>query len=382
MSIAELSVLIAAIVIACANGANDVSKGIATLVGAGVTGYRRAILWGTVWTTVGGIASAFFATALVGAFGKGILAPGTVPTFAAGLAAILAATLWVAFATWRGWPVSTTHAIVGSIAGVAVFAYGIEGVLWSRIAGRLLLPLLISPIASLVLTWLILRSARAWGRGEGETDDCLCAEIEAAAGVVPANGMTAGMAALEERGARLTIVTGQSEECATELPSIFRITLDRLHWMTSAATSFARGLNDAPKMVALVVVGSMAAPDLPALLLFAAALVAVGMGLGSAIGGRKVTNVLAERVTRMNHREGFVANLVTATLVGSGAVFGLPMSTTHVSAGGIIGAGVERGAGSIARSTVRDMLFAWVLTAPACVALGALASVTLKALLG
>jgi PiT family inorganic phosphate transporter len=102
------------------------------------------------------------------------------------------------------------------------------------------------------------------------------------------------------------------------------------------------------------------------------AVVALGMVAGSLIAGRRVTAVLAEKVTRMDHREGFVANLITAALIGSGAALGLPMSTTHVSSGAIIGAGISKETG-VNRGTVRDMVLAWMITLPAAALLGALA---------
>ncbi|MFN2421936.1 MAG: inorganic phosphate transporter [Gemmatimonadota bacterium] len=78
--------------------------------------------------------------------------------------------------------------------------------------------------------------------------------------------------------------------------------------------------------------------------------------------------MLAKKVTPMDHHEGFVANLVTAGLVTAGAVYGLPMSTTHVSSGGIFSAGARRG--TLNRKTLRDILLAWVITLPAAAALG------------
>ncbi len=158
------------------------------------------------------------------------------------------------------------------------------------------------------------------------------------------------------------------------------MTLDHLHWLTSGATSLARGMNDAPKMVALLLAASAlptkAAPSKT--LLFT--LVTVGMVVGSAAAGRRVTRVLAEKVTAMNHREGFTANLVTAALVTSGAIYGLPMSTTHVSSGGIFGAGAQRG--SLNRKTLREIVLAWVLTLPAAAALGMAGYVVAKAIEG
>jgi len=118
--------------LAYANGSNDVSKGIATLAGSGVTNYRRAILWGTAWTGLGGFAGALLAGAMVGTFGKGA-AGRIVPTLAAAIATILGAAAWVAFATSAGLPVSTTHAIVGINRGCRNHGLWIFG---SELGGR------------------------------------------------------------------------------------------------------------------------------------------------------------------------------------------------------------------------------------------------------
>jgi len=127
-------------------------------------------------------------------------------------------------------------------------------------------------------------------------------------------------------------------------------------------------MNDAPKIVALVLAASalQSSSTLGHPPLFI--LVTTGMVLGSLVGGRRVTRVLAEKVTPMDHREGFLANLVTAGLVTAGATLGLPMSTTHVSSGGIIGAGAQRS--SLNLKTLKEIVLAWVVTLPAAAALG------------
>jgi PiT family inorganic phosphate transporter len=135
-------------------------------------------------------------------------------------------------------------------------------------------------------------------------------------------------------------------------------------------------MNDAPKMVALALAASALATKTAPSTTLLFTLVALGMVVGSIVAGRRVTHVLAEKVTAMNHREGFTANLVTAVLVALGAIYGLPMSTTHVSSGGIFGAGAQRG--SLNRKTLRDILLAWVVTLPAAAALGMAAYVVIK----
>ncbi len=363
--------------LAYANGANDVSKGIATLVGSGVTDYRRAIVWGTVWTAVGGVLGAVFGGAMLATFGNGLLAPGATPTFAAALAALIGAATWVLLATRTGLPVSTTHALVGSLVGVAAAAYGVDAVRWSALGGKVFLPLLVSPLVSFLLTRLALRASQE-RRGGANAADCLCADIEPAIVAVPAS--TAASAALIPGTASLRITTGATEACAVSQPMALRLTLDHLHWLSSGLTSLARGMNDAPKMVGLTLVASSLMPQnaLSPMPLFA--LVTVGMVVGSLRSGRCVTQVLAEKVTTMDHREGLVANLLTAGLVTTGAIYGLPMSTTHVSSGAIAGSGVERRA--LNQRMLRDIALAWIVTLPGAALLGMAGYALTAALLG
>ena len=109
-----LAIFIVGFGLAYFNGANDVSKGIATLVGSGVTNYRRAVAWGTLWTGIGAGLAAFTADAMLRTFNRVSLATGLHTTPIA-IATMSGAILWIAFATLKGLPVSTTHAIVGAI---------------------------------------------------------------------------------------------------------------------------------------------------------------------------------------------------------------------------------------------------------------------------
>jgi PiT family inorganic phosphate transporter len=97
------------------------------------------------------------------------------------------------------------------------------------------------------------------------------------------------------------------------------------------------------------------------------------MGMGSYWGGRRVTEVLAEKVTKMNHAEGLSANLTTSSLVLLSGTLGLPVSTTHVSSSAIIGIGLLKGKAGVRWITVRDMVLAWVVTVPAAACLACLA---------
>ena len=369
--LASAVLILLAGLLAWANGSNDVSKGIATLVGSGVTSFRTAVIWGTVWTVAGGVVAAFASQGLVATFsGKGFLAaPASGAVFLASVAA--GAVAWVLFASRTGLPVSTTHAIAGALAGAGIVSEGASALHWAFLGVRVALPLALSPLVSVALIYAVfpllnrgvLRAAAY----------CVC--IERRFALVPAGGL----ALSSDSGADASsTVVARVEECDTSPTVTARIeALDALHWVSSALTSFARGLNDTPKIVAFGVVAS-AVLGLSALSFYA--LVAAGMGAGGLVAGLRVTETLARKVTPMSPAEGFCANRVTTLLVGLASLVALPVSTTHVSSGAIIGIGLHRGAASLRWPTVRDMLLAWLVTVPVAALVGGLACAVLSAL--
>lgn len=298
--------------LAFANGANDISKGIATLVGSGVTNFRSAVIWGSCWTVAGGLVAAIAAQSLVQTFnGSGVLK--AVPTGYVFLSAVaVGAVAWVLFASVTGMPVSTTHAIIGALCGAGIVAGGMDGVKWVALRDKVALPLAVSPFVSLGLMWLLFPLLRL---------------------------------------------------VASRLGS-----LDRLHWLSAGATSFARGLNDTPKVLALGVAAA-AATGFSVGWFYVG--VAVAMGVGSVVAGLRVTETLARKVTPMNPTEGFAANLITALLVGVASRLGLPVSTTHVSSSAILGIGLHHDWRQVRWKTVGEMLLAWVVTLPVAALLAA-----------
>lgn len=347
------------LLLAFANGANDISKGIATLVGSGVANFRRAVIWGTVWTVAGGLAAAFASQGLVKAFsGNGLL--DAVPPGSAFLISVAVGAIgWVLFASWTGLPVSTTHAITGALCGAGVMAAGFEGVKWSVLGQKFALPLAASPVISLALMWLFFPLVRFCFARLNKY--CVCIEENAPAMQSP------GVAALTATGDKL--VVGESSQCAATPSIISRLNLmDSLHWLSAGATSFARGLNDAPKILAL---GLAAAAAMHVSNSAGYVWVVVAMGTGSIIAGFRVTETLARKVTPMNPTEGFAANLITSLLVGVASRLGVPVSTTQVSSSAIIGIGLRKGGADIRWKTVRDMLLAWLVTLPVAALLAA-----------
>jgi len=330
------------VALACANGSNDVSKAIATLAGSGVTDYREAIAWGSPCTVAGSLCSALVASALIGTFTTGFIATTVQQTEVFALAVVLGAILWVLLSTRIAMPVSTTHAITGALVGVGALAFGVRNVQWSTLTQKVVAPLVVSPFLALALAlgvYLVLRVTLA----------------------------------------RLPKQIQQVQSM-----------MNSLHWLSSGTASFARGLNDTPKIVALGVAFYLITQHSTK---FAATywlfvLVALGMGPGSIIGGLKVTVTLAEKVTKMDHTEGFAANVTTAFLVAVASNLGLPVSTTHVSSGAIIGIGLRPGTEGprqvrrVNWRVVRDMVLAWTVTLPGAAVLGMIAYLALLAVRG
>jgi PiT family inorganic phosphate transporter len=147
--------------------------------------------------------------------------------------------------------------------------------------------------------------------------------------------------------------------------------LDGLHYLSGGAVGFARGLNDTPKIVALL----LAADALPATL--GLALVAAVMAVGGVLNARRVAETMSKKITRMSPGQGFTANLVTSILVAGASRLGLPVSTTHVSVGALFGIGVVNG--TARARMVLVILLAWVTTLPMGAALAAVVYLLLRA---
>ena len=376
----ELSFLAFLLVLALsyANGTNDVSKAVATLVGSGVTNYRAAILWGTIWTIVGAGASAFVASAMVKTFSHGLVQTGTVIQPAVTLAVLIGAMAWVFLASHTGLPVSTTHALTGAIVGTGLVAFSGDGLIWPAIGKKIALPLLLSPFLALTVSLLIHPAVRALARKwEGA---CLCVMPASRALVtIDACGGTRTLFQTTSFGSPVMAVPSQCDRAGLQG---LVVGLDTIHWISSGLASFARGTNDAPKIVAMLLLGSATAAWPSASSQLAAfGGVAIAMGLGSYFGGLRVTEVLAEKVTKMNHAEGLSANLTTSSLVLVSGSLGLPVSTTHVSSSAIIGIGLLKGWNSVRWTTVRDMVLAWVVTLPASALLACIAYLILARIL-
>jgi PiT family inorganic phosphate transporter len=353
-----VTIIILLVGLAAANGANDVSKGVATLAGAGVVAYRTAIVWGALTTFAGALLSIQLGRAMGSLFSKGIVDATPTATFA--LAVLLGTTAWVGLASLLRLPVSTTHAIVGSLVGAGL-VLAPSSVQWHGVAKKVALPLLLSIVVaygiSVLLTIFVkflLVPRRARKPAERQP--------------VPVGGGSGELAT--------TAVANEDQAAAVEAELIPRRTdrvVNVLHWLSSGATGCARGLNDTPKIAAI---GGFALLPAGFSATGVSVLVAVSMALGS-LAGVRVARTLGDKVLRMSHVEGLTANVTAAGLVGSGALLALPMSTTHVSTGAIVGTAGGQPS-RLSGRTLRDLAIAWTVT-PVFAALVAAVVYTLAA---
>ncbi|MFZ2281686.1 MAG: inorganic phosphate transporter [Prosthecobacter sp.] len=295
-------ITIAVVVVAYANGANSNFKGVASLFGSGSTSYRTAVIWAAVTTAAGCVAAMYLSVGLLKTFsGKGLVPEALIaqPLFLFAVSA--GAGVTGLLATRFGFPVSTTHVLTGTLLGAGWIAGEVNvEALW----GGFIKPLLLSPVLAVVagaVIYLVLKMLRL-------------------------------------------------------APDHRTRTLDALHFLSAGAVCFARGMNDTPKMAALLLgVGWLHGST-------GMIMIAVAMAAGGLISAKQVAETLAHKITDMNPGQGFAANLATALLVTTANVSGLPVSTTHVSVGALLGIGIATRQAKW--HTVIPVLTAWVVTLP------------------
>lgn len=307
---------IAACFLAYSNGANDNFKGVATLFGSRTTNYQKAIIWATITTLSGSIAAIFLAKELVKNFsGKGLVPNELIqePTFAIAIA--LGAAITVSMATKIGMPISTTHSLVGALFGAGVMAVGSE-FNFTKLGNTFLIPLIVSPLMATILSLLAY--------------------------------------------VLFKFLRKQIHSLNIEKPSLFGISspkiLDTLHYLSSGIVSFARGLNDTPKIVGLLII--ISAIDIK----WSMISIAIIMAVGGLMNAKKVGVTMSKKITPMNSGQGFTANMITGLLVTTASIHGMPVSTTHVSVGSLFGIGTATKKANY--KVIGKILLSWLLTLP------------------
>ncbi|OGA95426.1 MAG: hypothetical protein A3E79_12220 [Burkholderiales bacterium RIFCSPHIGHO2_12_FULL_61_11] len=344
----EYLLIAVALFLAFGNGANDNFKGFATVWGSESLGYRQALLLATLATLAGSLLSLFLASGLAQQFsGKGLLPQAIVSAPQFILSVGIGAALTVIIATRVGLPISTTHALIGGLIG-AGWAASPDEVQFTQLGNSFLLPLLFSPVVAALLGLVAYRLLRL----RPTAKDCACV-LPPQAGLALPGGTLLSLATPQ-----LLIADDATCDRLAQPRARFSIARvqDHLHILSAGLICFARAVNDTPKLAALLVAAHLLQAQL------SIALIAVVMALGGLLFARRVAETMSRRVTRMDPTQGLSANLITATLVLGASQFGLPVSTTHVSVGAIIGVGA--GADTLNWGALRNVLLSWVATLP------------------
>lgn len=327
---------ISACFLAYSNGANDNFKGVATLFGSGTTNFKKAISWATITTLSGSVAAIFLANELVKNFsGKGLVPDEliTMPIFAISIACGAAITVFLA--TKIGMPISTTHALVGALFGAGVMAVGSE-FNFTKLIDKFLFPLIASPLMAAVTSFIAYLIFRFFRKKSGIT---------------------------KKNNGNNNDVTSETYE-GTIFGINFQKILDVSHYLSAGIVSFARGLNDTPKIVGLLLIISTV--DIK----WSMIAIAIVMAVGGLLNAKKVGKTMSKKITPMNSGQGFTANLVTGLLVTTASIHGMPVSTTHVSVGSIFGIGTVTKKANY--KMIGKILLSWLLTLPIAAIVSAL----------
>jgi len=354
-----LLLIVAVCFLSFANGANDNFKGVASLYGSGAATYRVALFWATLTTLAGSLCAMYLAQTLLIKFsGKGLVTDDLIQSIPFITAVAGGAGLTVILATRIGFPVSTTHALLGAMVGSGLLAS--QGAMnLTTLAAVFVLPLLLSPLIAIVLAMFIYQGLKQVRQrlGIGESL-CLCVESETAlsneAGIMAMTQNPSSSLSIDTEAACANLYFGKV------LGINAQSMVDKLHFLSAGSVCFARGLNDTPKIAALLLL----APFLS--IQWIIILVAVVMALGGLINSRCVAETMSHKITEISHGQGLAANLTTSMLVIVASQFGLPVSTTHVSVGSLFGIGLTNGKAH--HRMIISIVLSWLLTLP-CAAL-------------
>ncbi len=378
-------------------GANDVANAMATSVGSRALTIRQAILIAAIFEFLGAFLAGGEVTATIR---KGIIDVSSVadtPEYLifGMLASLLAAGIWLVIASTFGWPVSTTHSIVGAIVGFAIAALGMDAVRWSKI-GSIVSSWVVSPLLAGTIAFLLFLSVQRLILGTDRP-------FENAKRYVPFYifivGFIIALVTLFKGlshvglnfsmfqsyliaigvGAAITgvgkyyigkIVPDPARDKDFHFANVEKV-FGVLMIITACAMAFAHGSNDVANAVGpvaavlSVVYSGGAVAQKSAVSGWILFLGGIGIVLGLLMYGARVIATVGENITELTPSRGFAATLAAATTVVLASGTGLPISTTHTLVGAVLGVGVARGIGALNLNVVRNILMSWIVTLPA-----------------
>ena len=386
------------LIMAFAVGANDVANAMGTSIGSGVISLNQAIIIAIIFEALGAIIASGQVTNTIGrdlinfsqfANNPEVLAVGMI-------SALMSSGIWLLIASNFGWPVSTTHTIVGAVIGFAAICFGGAYVSWYVVL-NIVLSWFLTPLIAGLLAFILFKSVHHMVFDHIEP-------ISRARDVVPFYvflvALVISIVSLKQGLKPLGIDFGTyqvlfysisfslvvaifsafwlriryKKRCTTSLSDSYD-EVERyfgiLTIVTACAMAFAHGSNDTANaigpvatVVNIVHYGSNFMMN-HALPLWVVIMCAVSLALGLAIFGYKVIQTVGSNITSLTPTRGFVAQLSTASVVVVSSGYGLPVSTTQVLVGALLGVGMARGIGAINIKVVRNIFLSWLITVPA-----------------
>jgi len=377
-------------------GANDVANAMATSVGSRALTIKQAILVAAVFEFLGAVLAGGGVTSTIR---KGIVEVGllgdTPELLVYGmLASLLAAGTWLLVASRNGWPVSTTHSIVGAIVGFAAVGIGIDAVQWGQV-GTIVMSWVVSPLTAGIIAyliyssvqWLILTREDPLDRAKrfvpvymflaaftitlvtilkGLQHVGLDISIEDS--YLLAGGISLGVAVLG-KAAIMRIKPDPKAEKKQHYYTVERV-FGVLMIVTACGMAFAHGSNDVANAIGpLAAVISVAQSGIVGgeslVPVWVLVLGGAGIVVGLATFGRHVIATVGEGITQLTPSRGFAAELSAATTIVIASGTGIPISTTHTLVGAVLGVGMARGIEAIDLRVVGRIFISWVVTIPA-----------------
>jgi len=369
-------------------GANDVANGMAAPVGAKAITLRQAVIIAGILDFAG---AAFIGSHVTSAIRKNIVDPSVLNdphTVALGLlAALLAASFWVFFATWRQLPVSTTHSVVGAMIGFGLITGGVSVIRWTKVM-LIVLSWIISPFLASLVAFLMFRFIR---NRILSRPDMFVRALQWSPFFV---GLTFFIIALSlmlktPLGSRLDIGLGDGILISLIIAAVMggtgRVVIQktilqrgeqgveeifrRLQVLTSCYVALAHGANDVANAMGplagiyIIYVTHAVSPEVP-VPFFLLALGGFGIALGVVTWGHRVIETVGTRITTLTNTRGFSVDFGTATCVLVASKLGLPVSTTHAAVGAVVGVGLARGMDAVDFRVVWKICLYWVITLP------------------
>lgn len=391
-------------------GANDLANAMGTSVGAGAVTIKQAICIAIIFEFAGAVLAGGHVTSTIR---KGIIDPTSIVNSPeilvyGMLASLLAAAFWLMIASWKGWPVSTTHSIIGALIGFAIVGIGPDAVKWNKVAS-VVGSWVVSPVVGGTISFLLVMSTR---KLIFDTENPLKNAKRYAPWYVFLVGFVISLVTMFKglKHLKVELSVPQSFGVAVIIGLmtagiswyfIRRIEADReadrdFHFasvekvfapmmlFTACAMAFAHGSNDVangigPLAAVVSIVSSggevMQKSELPIWILL---LGGFGIVLGLITLGYRVMLTVGRKITELTPSRGFCAELAAATTVVIASRTGLPVSTTHILVGSVLGVGLARGIGALDLRVVFNIIVSWLVTLPAGALMAMLFFFTLK----